>query len=211
MNRGDHMKKLRSTLLLLLAAIVLVFSGCLRVTVGGNPSETPGQKSLEPSTEPTIAPTVEPSIAPTEAPSTDMAVYFSTTALDGTTVTQDIFKEHKVNFVHYWATWCGPCTGELPELPELYEKYKDRVGFIAIVDSQGIESAQQILNDSKVTFLNVNYFPEITNIFGAIEYVPCTIIVNDRGEPMTEQIIGAVGIEKYAVYLDDALLKAENQ
>lgn len=198
------MKKFR-TLLLLLAAVVFAFSGCARVTF--NPDTTAPEPTIEPTTEPTA----EQTAAPAETPAADMAVYFSTTALDGTTVTQDFFKDHKVNFVHYWATWCGPCTGELPEMPELYEKYKDKVGFIAVVDPEGIETAQQILADSKVTFLNVNSFPEIANIFGAIEYVPCTILVNDRGVPMTEQIVGAVGIEKYSVYIDDALAKAENQ
>lgn len=144
-----------------------------------------------------------------ETPPADMAVTFSTTALDGTPVTQDFFKEHKVNFVHYWATWCGPCVGELPELPELYEKYKDSVGFLAIVDDaadqEGIDAAKQILADSGVTFTNVVPFDQVEDIFGRITGVPCTMLVDEHGKPLGKQILGAVGIEEYSRQLDAAL------
>jgi thiol-disulfide isomerase/thioredoxin len=187
------MSKFRNTLFSLLAAAVLIFSGCFHVSfnTGTTTTETTPELSAE----------------PTEAPSAK-AVHFSTTALDGTPVTQDFFKDHKVNFVHYWATWCGPCVGELPSFPELYEKYKDRVGFMAVVDQDGAESAQKILDDSKVTFLNVGFFPEVTDIFGTIQYVPCTILVDDSGAPLTDQIVGAVGVDEYSRRLDEALAAA---
>lgn len=195
------MKKYLSILFILLAALVAVsFSGCMRVSVGGDSNGTEASAA-------TSAPAVTPEV--TESPADDMYVKFSTTALDGTTVTQDFFKDHKVNFVHFWATWCGPCVGELPELPALYEQYKDSVGFIAIVDPEGAETAQQVLDDSKVTFLCVNNFPELETIFGVIEYVPCTILVDDLGKPISEQIVGAVGIGEYTKQLDAALKASE--
>lgn len=32
----------------------------------------------------------------------------------------------KIYLIDFWATWCGPCVGEMPNLHEVYEKYKSK-------------------------------------------------------------------------------------
>lgn len=47
-------------------------------------------------------------------------VSFETTDLDGNPVkSEELFAGHKVTMINNWATWCGPCCGELPELEKL--------------------------------------------------------------------------------------------
>ena len=39
----------------------------------------------------------------------------------------------KVVVVDFWATWCGPCVGEMPNMKKLYAEYKPKgVEFIGV-------------------------------------------------------------------------------
>ncbi|MDZ7900256.1 MAG: TlpA disulfide reductase family protein [Arcicella sp.] len=46
---------------------------------------------------------------------------------------KDITSKHKVTYVDFWASWCGPCRGEMPAAQELREAYKGKdVNFVYI-------------------------------------------------------------------------------
>lgn len=45
--------------------------------------------------------------------------------LEGKNITPETLKGKWV-LIDNWATWCGPCIGELPELHKVYDKFKDK-------------------------------------------------------------------------------------
>lgn len=49
---------------------------------------------------------------------------FSMNTPEGTTISAlDEISKHKLTIIDFWASWCGPCRGEIPTIIELYNKY----------------------------------------------------------------------------------------
>src|SRR5262249_31711644 len=60
--------------------------------------------------------------------------------------------------VDFWATWCGPCVGEIPTMKRLYSEYKDKgVEFIGVSldlpeEDGGLDKLKQFVAQEKITW-----------------------------------------------------------
>lgn len=93
----------------------------------------------------------------------------------------------KVVLIDFWATWCGPCVGELPNVKRNYELYKDK-GFDVVGISLDNERTdlEKFLKDQKVPWTclfeegagwnntNANYY--------GIMAIPAVILVDKEGK-----------------------------
>lgn len=56
---------------------------------------------------------------------------FTLTAVDGTSVSLSDLRG-KVVLLNFWATWCPPCTAEMPDLNALYRRYGNEKDFVVV-------------------------------------------------------------------------------
>ena len=125
-------------------------------------------------------------------------------------ITKENFKNYKLTFIDFWATWCTPCIESFPKMVQMYNQYKDKgVQFISIADentAEKIKLAKTILKKNKVEW--INYFDKNKDLIKKIIYesIPFQILVDKEGKVITA-VSGDLDEIKRAI---EAYLKLES-
>jgi peroxiredoxin len=126
--------------------------------------------------------------------------------LDGREVSSDQFKG-KVVVLDFWATWCGPCIGEIPGYVELQKKYgKDGLVIIGAL-SHDRNTAAQVKDFAAKHGMNYQIVVSddtIEEAFGGFEAIPTTFLINRSGR-IVHQKTGALPHEEYEKLVQQAL------
>lgn len=77
------------------------------------------------------------------------ATDFTLADLDGRTVRLSDYLGKQVVLLSFWATWCGPCAGELPHLQRMYETHRDKGFVILSVAMDGPETAADVVSHAR--------------------------------------------------------------
>ena len=124
------------------------------------------------------------------------ALHFTTTDINGNTVTsEELFGSHEITMLNVWASWCGPCIGELQELEAINNRLAGKdcavVGLLYDGDdSDAVETARQIMREKGVTYtviLPPDNFDEIIEI----NAFPTTFFVGKDTALTGSPVIGA--------------------
>ncbi len=89
----------------------------------------------------------------------------------------------KVVLLDFWATWCGPCTIEIPWFTEFQRKYKDR-GFEVLgvsMDEDGWKAITPFVTQRKVNYRIVLGDDKTGDQYGGLEALPTTFVIDRDG------------------------------
>ena len=121
--------------------------------------------------------------------------------LDGKVVSSETFKG-KVVVLDFWATWCPPCRAEIPGYVDLQKKYgKDGLVVIGVSLDDGPAVVKTFVAKFGVNYQIVMGNEKTAEIFGGVEAIPTTFIIDRKGE-VREIYTGYTGTITGAYYAD---------
>lgn len=112
----------------------------------------------------------------------------------------------KVVVVDFWATWCGPCRGEIPGYVALQEKYgKDGLVVIGVsLDQAGPAVVKKFAKENRINYTLVMGDDKAIDAFGGFDVIPTTFLIGRDGK-IRHQKSGAMPHEEYEALVKQAL------
>ena len=109
---------------------------------------------------------------------------FRLARLDGSWATHETWKNRLI-VVNFWATWCTPCTAEMPTLEALWNEYRDRG--LVVVGISTDRGGPRLLIDPYVRNLKLTFpillDPETrTASAWRVSGLPATFVIRPGGE-----------------------------
>jgi peroxiredoxin len=104
----------------------------------------------------------------------------------------------KVVLLNFWATWCGPCKIEIPWFVDLEQRYKDQ-GFSVVgvsMDEDGWDVVKPYIENRKVNYRILLGNDMVGNLYGGIESLPTTFMIDQDGR-IASIHIGLVSKKEY--------------
>jgi peroxiredoxin len=116
----------------------------------------------------------------------------------------------KVVLVDFWATWCGPCVGEIPHEKRLAEKFKGRpFAILGISNDHKRETLKTFLDREKLPWPNIFDVNSAITQRWEVDAYPTFVVVNHRGV-IVERWVGAGQMAEIEAVIEKAVNAAEN-
>lgn len=96
--------------------------------------------------------------------------------------------------VNFWATWCNPCTSEMPHFEEAYKKYGDKVHFLMVNVGDSRNEAKAFGEKNSYTFPIYHDSSYSASFAYNVSSIPGTLFINADGE-LVHSRVGALSKE----------------
>jgi len=171
-------EKIMRTVFLMLAACLLLATSC---------------KQKAPANEPVADATIE-----TTEPAEETKTTYTDISLPGpqgqVVKVSEYIGKNKLVMIDFWASWCGPCIGEMPYVVKAYEMFHDK----------GLEIVGVSLDKDKASWLAAieqtgQKWPQMSDLKGwdsegaalyGIQSIPANVLINEQGEIVARDLRG---------------------
>ena len=90
----------------------------------------------------------------------------------------------KVVLIDFWATWCGPCRGEIPQVKQIWNTHKNEAfTIIGISADQDPDTLNTFLQQEGITwpqYYEANGTTNVSDMYN-VHSIPHTILVDKKG------------------------------
>lgn len=94
----------------------------------------------------------------------------------------DYVQKNKYTLLEFWASWCGPCRGEIPTLKKAYAKFKDKGFEIYSLSTDTDKGAwERALEGDKTTWTQVLIQGNEAMMLYGIDGIPASFLINQDG------------------------------
>lgn len=110
--------------------------------------------------------------------------------------------------LNFWASWCGPCTSEMPDIEHAYQEYGDQIQFLLVNLTDGyqetVDSAQGYIQEQGYTFpVYYDTDLEAANAY-TVSAIPATYFIDGEGN-IASTYRGAMSAEVLQQRIDQLL------
>ena len=119
-------------------------------------------------------------------------IRFDAADLDGHPVSsEELFSGHAVTMVNIWATWCGPCVGELAELQAIHTRFLEKdCAVIGLLSDDNVEEARRLMEAYGITYDVVLISSDFSFVF-PYSAIPTSFFVDRNGVFLGTKFVGA--------------------
>ncbi len=112
---------------------------------------------------------------------------FTVTDASGNTVSLSTFFGKPI-VVNFWASWCSPCTSEMPHFESAYKQYGEDIHFIMVNVGDSYDDAYKFADKNGYTFPVYHDTTYSASYAYNVSSIPQTLFINASGELVHSQI-----------------------